>query len=157
MAKIAENETNLLFAEDLPNNDIQQRLYYLMICLLKELYLFDKISIDENSPGFQAILVLKIKNKICRGTSPFTKVWHATVIRSCRLKQRQYCQTWNNFPPDCVTSSLFVVDEDEGDEEENWKGRISCLSVSPSTTFGSMNQTPRALGSRGLVKQNSLV
>ena len=67
------------------------------------------------------------------------------MIRSCCLEEKQYCQTWNNFPPDCVTSSLFVVDEDEGDEEdedednenedegdeeENLKGRISCLSVS---------------------------
>ena len=41
------------------------------------------------------------------------------VIRSCCLEEKQYCQTWNNLPPDCVTSSLFVVDEDEDDEDED--------------------------------------
>ena len=40
------------------------------------------------------------------------------VIRSCSLEEKQYCQTWNNSPPDGVTSSLFVVDEDEGDDED---------------------------------------
>ena len=43
----------------------------------------------------------------------------AAVIRSCSLEEKQYCQTWNNLPPDCVTSSLFVVDEDEDDEDED--------------------------------------
>ena len=45
---------------------------------------------------------------------------YVAVIRSCvAWKSAQYCRTWNNFPTDCVTTSLLVLDEEEdGDEDD---------------------------------------
>ena len=45
---------------------------------------------------------------------------YVAVIRSCvAWKSAQYCRTWNNFPTDCVTTSLLVLDEEEDGDMDN--------------------------------------
>ena len=90
-----------------------------MICLLKELYLFDKISIDENSPGFQAILVLKIKNKTAAEHPPLQKYGTPLWSEVVGWNRGNIVRLGTTFlqAPDCVTSSLPVADEDETSDE----------------------------------------
>ena len=79
---------------------------------------FSRLLLDEciailSEDQFENLISHKVS-----GTSPFKEIWRFTVIRSYCLDEKQYCQTWNNFPPDCVTSSLFMVDVDEDNDAD---------------------------------------